>query len=58
MLKKEWTSVTAGTPTTEGTLTTFFTPGAERMLITAGPQQQQKSQLQHKCENVVNICLI
>jgi hypothetical protein len=34
----------AGTPTSEGTPTSVVTLGAEGMLTTAGPEQQQKSQ--------------
>ncbi len=37
-----------GTPTSEGTPTSVVTLGAEGMLITAEPRQQQKSQLQHE----------
>jgi hypothetical protein len=42
--KKEHESVTAGTPTSEGTPTSVVKKGTEGMLTTAGPRQQQKSQ--------------
>jgi hypothetical protein len=43
MLKKEVTFA-RGKPTSEGTPTPGVTLGAEEMLSTAGPEQQQKSQ--------------
>jgi hypothetical protein len=46
MLKKG-KPVNSGTPTFEGTLKSVVTLGAEGILTTAGPEQQQKSQLQH-----------